>query len=216
MPKKQQQTKYREQHDTCESHSFHGVIATTLTSGASLIQISPNSFPRVTTLADTYALYRFRDLKFRILPDTAITAMQSAVFQPGVVDTVPANVAAAMQGLNAVALPIRQVVPTNWVELNQKDLASYTPWLKTAFGTVDPDQEIQGNIFLNGTGSEVVTVELRGVVDFKNPINTGSTPEVRARLVAAEKKRLLNILSAPDVSPTMSATSVVATKLPKP
>ncbi len=74
-------------------------------------------------------------------------------------------------------------------------LAGYQPWYKTVVGTPDPSAEVQGTIYINGTSTDSYSLELRGVYEFKNPVNAGSTPAlIREALLRRERERLMSIL----------------------
>ncbi len=186
---------------------FHYIKAYTLSGGATSENVAPASFPRLGTIADGYALYRFTELKYRIVPDSTITARQTACYIPGAVDTPPSSSSQASEILEAVCLGTRQTTPSDWGKCQPRDLTSYLPWYKTVVGSPDPIVEIQGALFMVGTGTEQVVVEYRGICEFKNPIDTASTPQLRQeKLLAMERERLLRILASG--GPTSSTAQV--------
>jgi hypothetical protein len=185
-------------HDKVDVVPFHSSGSYTLSSGTSSIPIYPASFSRVASIGETFCLYRFSKLEYRIMPNSTITVAQGAAYEPGITDTDPTTLAALSEGLNAVILSIRQTVPSDWARLNRSDLMGYLPWYKTVAGSTTTEAETQGEILLVGTGTEVVFVEVRGVCEFKNPISAGSTPmvELKQKALDKERERLLYILAS--------------------
>ncbi len=124
--------------------------------------------------------------------------MQAAAYYPGVVDTTPTTVGAVADSLFSTLLGTAQAKPTDWVNIPRQSLQGYLPWYKTIAGTLDPSEEVQGNIYVCGTGTEIVHVEFMGVIEFKAPAAAANTPMIRkAQLLEKEKQRLLQILAAP-------------------
>ncbi len=198
-----------------ERTAFHYIQSGSLASGAASLSLSPASITRLATVADVFALYRFVDLRFRLLPNAAISAAagaeQVASYEPGIVDTAPASSAAGANAINSVVLSTRQSVPTEWCHVDDSTLRTYTQWLKTVAGTPATDVEVQGTIFINGAGTDGYLLEMRGVVEFKNPINAGSTPAlVREAMLSRERDRLLAILAASPTAGGSAKTSVTA------
>lgn len=193
-------------------HSFEDAAA--LVAGASTITVFPGSFTRVNAVADTYALYRVVDLRYRLIPNSTITSAQTASFLPGITDTVPTSKVNNMEALNACVLAVRQTCPTEWVVLNKKDLQGYQPWYKTVVGTPDTAVEIVGNIYVIGTGTETYSMEIRGIFEFKNPVNPSSTPMlVKQKQLLKEKERILKILSTSDTALTPAPPDRLAAPL---
>ncbi len=174
---------------------FHFFTSITLSAGAGSANLAPATFPRLAILADTYALYRFVSLNYRIRDGNG-TSDQVVSYLPGAVDTPPALNAANSEALNSVILGVGETVPSDWARLKWADLKGYLEWYKTVVGTPDPVDEVQGAIYATGTGSETVKIEFRGVCEFCTPINSGSTPAMRReRMVMRERERLLALLS---------------------
>jgi hypothetical protein len=199
-----------EYHEKVERIPFHSAITGVMSGGSGSFNIAPATFGRLNTVADTYALYRFSDLRFRMRPMATRSTLQSAAYLPGAVDTVPSTPNANAEALESVVLGATEVVPTEWAVVKNRDLMSYLPWYKTIVGSPDPIIEIQGAIFLNGTGTDAYAVEVRGICDFKSPINTASTPMLaRQALIRKERERLLYLLTSGS-----TATSGVASVSP--
>ncbi len=182
-------------HNKVERVPFHYYTSITLSSGAGSMNLQPSSFPRLGIVADTYALYRFTEVAYRIR-DGAGTSDQVVSYLPGAVDTPPAANAANSEALNSVILGVGETVPSDWARLKWLDLKGYLPWYKTVVGTPDPIDEIQGAFFATGTGAETVKVEFRGVCEFITPVNNGSTPQSRLQAIyARERDRMLRLFA---------------------
>lgn len=165
---------------------------------------------RILSMADGYEFYRLTKLEFRLLPSTTSAAASrassmTACYLGGVTDTAPSNTQLASECVHHVYLGNSSTVPTEWCHVNRKELAGYNPWYKTVVGSPDPSTEVQGNIFvISPSGTDTYVMQLRGIVQFKGSVPTGSTPMVRQlNEMRREKERLLKILSAtPGVSTT--------------
>ena len=200
---------------------FRSFIATALSGGVSTIPVSPNSnlCTRLLALADNYAQYRFLDLKYRMFRVSGATSVQAAAFISGVTDTGPSSILTGVETGNATILGAIQTVPSDWVNVPRSILAGQLPYYKTVVGSPDAIDEIQGNLYLLGTGTENVHVEVRGTIEFKQPVDAANTPslEVRARrILEKEKARLQRLaeLSVEPVSATQLYSNMVATKGP--
>ncbi len=177
---------------------FKSLSSVTLVSGAGSTAISPANLSRLSTIADTYEMYRFVKLKYRLQPNLTRTGMQAAAYYPGIVDNAPSTVGAVADSLYSTLLGTAAAKPSDWVNVPRQSLQGYFPWYKTLAGTLDPSEEVQGNIYVCGTGTEIVYIEFEGVVEFKAPAAAVNTPMIRkAQLLEREKQRLLQILAAP-------------------
>ncbi len=174
-------------------------LATTFISGTYPISLLPGAVSgHLGSIADTYELYRFTELMFRLHPAVSRTGNQTVAYYPGVTDTFPSTGTTNMESLNAATLGGASTVPTEWVRLKRKDLQTYSPWLKTVQGTPEAALEVQGNIQLTGPGTDNFLFEMRGVCEFKNPVVASSTPaERRAKALEMRRKELLAILASP-------------------
>jgi len=191
---------------------FHRIGSLALVAGAQGQTLTADSFGnRLTSVADAYGMYRIEKLAYRLTPNSTITVMQSMCFYPGVIDTLPTTVTTNSESPHATFMAIRQVVNSDWVRLSRKAVETYFPWLKSKAGSLDASEEQVGSFAFTGTGTETVTYEMRGVLAFRLPVDTGSTPlsrEIRDRNEKlAMKKRLLDLLSYSETA------VVVSTKL---
>jgi len=146
-------------------------------------------------------LYRITELEFRLHPVSGRTTVQAAGYFPGVVDNQPTQPAAVLESLNATMIGTGATQPTGWVKVRGDALKGYFPWYKTVQGSLDISEEVQGNIFVVGTGTETYSIELRGWAEFKNPVATGSTPLSRqqrsVQLALKQRETLLKALASP-------------------
>ncbi len=168
-----------ERHDRVRRIGFHYVVASSLSSGSGGATLIPSQFPQLDVIADSFALYRFADLKIRLLPNATRTGLQSAGYYPGQTDVPPANGVLASVPLSAVCLGATQTTPTEWCPIDKLDLQGYLPWYKTKVGTPAQEFETQGTVYVAGANAEGFALEMRGVIEFKNPVNTTSTPMLR-------------------------------------
>ncbi len=180
--------------------AFHSLVQNTLATGAAAIGFSADAFgPRGVALADAYNFYRIEELKYRLIPGAALTGTQVAAFYPGVIDSAPNTNSANSESLHAVVLGSKQTTPTGWMTLSPAATMSYFPWLKTKAGSLDPSEEQQGNFYITGSGSDVYVIEYAGIVAFRSPVATGSTPMAREAHARAEKlamkKKLLELIT---------------------
>jgi hypothetical protein len=195
MSKKTNNSRFARQGGVVQRMNFHSIGRPTLSSGTSQLSVSPSLFSRAASIADTYALYRFVELDFRLHPDSTLTGMQTAAFLPGVTDAPPANFGNAGEVIKSVALGARATVPTEWVRCNMRDLSSYMSWYKTIAGTPDADVEAQGLIALTGSSADVVCYEIRAVIEFRDPVASANTPMVKEQLMRKERERILKVLA---------------------
>ncbi len=159
---------------------FRAYLTAALASGLGTINIQPSTFNQVGTVADAYALYRCRKLRYRSQPlASTATALQAIAYIPGAVDNPPATVASLAQVSTSVLISERATVPSNWVSLEYNQLRGYLEWYKTVVGSVDPVDEVQGAIFIFGTGTEIYRVEVEGEFEFRDLLPTSLTPMVR-------------------------------------
>jgi predicted secreted protein len=179
-------------HDRIEKVVFHDAIATSLTSGAGSVTINPTQFNTLNSVCESFALYKFSRIEFRLHPTGTRTHAQAAGYYPGTVDTAPTSDVAIMRNLSSVALGTSTTVPTEWVRLNSEDLKGYIPWYKTKVGTPANEFETQGNIYLYGIASELYYLEIRGVCEFKNQVDIAQTPA----LAPSDRVRLMALLGS--------------------
>jgi len=191
---------------------FHHLSSLVQSTTSTAINVNPTGLStRMLAIADNYCAFRLRALKFRLLPNTNVTNNINVGYVGGVQDTPPTTEAQIMELENAVTLAVgtssAASVPTEWVKVPLNELAGVFPWYKTVPGAADVTEELPGQIIVrcNGT-SQLANLEIRGVMEFKDPLDAGNTPvlsdlklKIRAEVsrIAADKKRdeLLKTLS---------------------
>lgn len=168
-----------------------------LSSATATIAMNPASFPQAAQIADTYAMYKIKKLRYRLYRTTTTNSTQVAVYIPGVTDNPPATITVAGLIPHAAILPLTATVPTAWKTVPGNVLQSYMPWFKTIVGSPDPAEETQGNIYLRGSGVDQYAIEIDAVFLFREPISTSVTPAERGKLECqAERDRILRVLGS--------------------
>ncbi len=172
---------------------FHSLLATALVSGAGAFNGNSAglSGTRLPSEADAWAHFRIKSLRFRIIPDGAITGRQVVGWVGGVEDTVPATTATALELVPSTIFGARATVPTEWVSVRKEDLAGPLPWYKTVQGTADSTEEMPGQLVITGNGTDTVTVEVRGVFEYKTSVSTANTPAAIAARLRLRQERLV-------------------------
>ncbi len=180
---------------------FKYIYSGALTAGAANFALVPTGLgTRVSQTADGFEFYRVTEYRYRLLPGGANDTVAGS-YIPGITDAGPSDVTQMAQSPLSVYMPSWQVVPTGWVSCKWRDLKSYFPWYKSVAGSTDPAEEQQGSFYLRGTGTDPYILETMGIVEFRGPINTGSTPALSRDAVKLQKERLLKILSYNESSP---------------
>lgn len=180
------------------------IADTVLAGGAGQFNLTPTAFSSIAAMSEAFELFRVTRLRYRIHRTTTwvSSTLQTAVYLPGVTDNPPASVLAASASPHCASIAFAATVPGQWRVVPRSALQGYQTWYKTVVGTPDPAQESQGTIFLNGAGTDTVTVEIEAVFELKAPCNTAVTPAERARReVARERERLLAILGSSTLIP---------------
>jgi len=170
---------------------FHYYVQTQFTAGAFSSPLTPGTFPRVGTEADTWAHYRFLSLRFRIHPTGSISTDQVFGFVGGAQDTPPATIATASEVLSSVVLSGDTSVPSEWCNVSRLEISGPLPWYKTIAGTADPTEESPGWLFGAGTGTDALRIEFRGVIEFKVSVATANTPLARQARLQLHEERLI-------------------------
>jgi len=191
------------------SEEFHAICVGALVAGVANFALNASGLASISTrflgIGDAYQLFRFKSLLFR-LHCANVSANQAVGFVPGIPDTYPSTVAQVMELRSSLYQDQTQTVPSEWKKVPVADLHSQFPWYRCIDGTAPASQEFPGSLLVRGTGTDNYAVELKLVIEFKEPIATANTPaqvallrsnhEDRARAVAArERERLLSLLA---------------------
>jgi hypothetical protein len=183
---------------------FRALIIGTQAALAPTVQaLAGQSFSNIAAVADSYALYRYVRLRFRIHGSlnvsTSNTDPCSVAFITGIVDNPPTTHVIMMNTLPATFVGSQQREPSHWVTVSSEDLHGYATWYKTIVGSPDPSTEIQGAlVILTDTNNGGFRVEVEGTVQFQELLNTSVTSaERQARMNMIERERILSILALP-------------------
>jgi hypothetical protein len=114
--------------------------------------------------------------------------MQVAAYIPGVTDSVT-SLSGFTEVIPRTIMGATDTVPSDWCVVSRGDLVGYQPWYKTVAGTPDASVEVLGTIYLCGTGTEGITIEMEGTFEFRDGVATTSTPFPMAHQELVDKKR---------------------------
>ncbi len=199
---------------------FHGIVSATLTAGVQQLLLNPSvlsgvGFSRFGSVADNYAHYRVKTLKFRLFPRGSVTTDSAAGYIGGVQDTPPSTNAQVLELLPSCVLGGDQTVPTEWVNVPPKDLAGPLPWYKSVTGGADGTEEQPGAIFVtSGGATDPYLLEIRGLYEFKTAVAPANTPAAVAARETIRKERLISEQKreADRILGLLSSKTAVATK----
>lgn len=181
--------------DRIVKYPFRYITSGALGTGVSQQFMNADSFgTRLASVADTFDLYRIVRLRYRLLPNSTRTVLQQAAWYPGIVDVQPSGIIEISTNMTGVALGSSQTVPTSWMNVSPSTLKGYSVWYKSRIGTPETSEELQGTIYITGTGSETYTLELEALFEFKNALAPANAPELRDK---RERDRILKLLALP-------------------
>ncbi len=190
---------------------FHAAYQSTLAAGVSSFNLSPSLIVHtgIASIADAFELYRVTKLSYRLVRTATLTGSQSAAFYPDITDTPPNTLDQNGENINSTLLGLNHTVPSDWVTINPSSMTA-AKWYKTIQGTMDSWDEIQGIIYVTGSGTDAFLLEVRGLYEFKGQADPGNTPEMREKRRLArlefQRTKLLSILaSKPDPTALSSA-----------
>lgn len=192
---------------------FHWTQSNALVAGIFGLALDPSSFPRVLTEADGWDYFRLVSVRFRLHPPNANTGPQYAGYVCGVQDTPPGSGANVTELVYSTVLGGGSTNPTGWVKISRKDLAGPFPWYKSVRGAADPTEETPGAIYVAGTGTDQILLEISGVIEFKSAVATANTPAAaralevlrQERVKAAREVRRGRLVQALSPAPTVVA-----------
>lgn len=179
-----------------ESFTFDSNVV--LVAGSAAIPVIPSNgalSPRATTVSDAWALYCVRRLKFRLRKAT-LTGPMAAGFILGVTDTVPSTFGQVSEIIKHTTIVSSDTEPSAWCMLSGKALRGYQPWYKTVAGSPDTSVEVQGVIYLAGTGTDLITIQIEVEISFSQPLATVDTPLARGAYKVIRDERLRLALAA--------------------
>jgi len=169
------------------------VVYIATASGAGVLNVEPSSFARASSIASSFTFYRFRRLRFRILPNVATTSGSPALalgqeaivgYQPEeTMSATPENLIPtahfALLGFSSTAPA--QTVPSEWREVPMARLAGNVP-LKWYATSIDEEEAgIQGQLWVHtrnssglvtaSAGQVAVPIEIDWQVEFRGVHN---------------------------------------------
>lgn len=149
-----------------------------LASGLAQISLQPTNLNAVSGSADSYEFYRISRLRYRLFP-SSISGIQVAAYIAGAVDNPPTTTSDLAITRHACLLGDEVTVPSSWRNVPKTALASYMSWYKTVVGSPAPDTELQGSIYLAGSGTDGYTLEIEATYQFRSLVATSATPKER-------------------------------------
>ncbi len=161
------------------------VTSTSLTAPSIVTtNISPLFDSRLTAIAEVFQFYRFSELKVSALPNinevSADDAAVSVGYCPRVPNTAPTTHNQILNLPGSAYKGLGQVMPASF-RLGKSILLGDAPlkWFQSVAGTEDTQWEIQGVVYLGGTGTNnpvTVVYMIEGVCEFKGRTNASLTP----------------------------------------
>ncbi len=157
------------------SVQFHVLLNRTMVTNADQFVIAPSTLGVLAQMATSFELYRITMLKFRIHCNPSLTT--SAYSLVGWVPdaTVPSTADSGLiEVWESLIYRAGQTVPTEWCVISRTRLRGILEWYKANADAGASEFESQGVLNFYSTGAtDLVTVEIRGVCEFKNPIDSG-------------------------------------------
>lgn len=155
--------------------AFHRMAVNTLSgvTGNVTALLSPqtSSIGALDEIGDQFDLFRCVELEYRIHPmDPADSDQQAMAFIPDV--DVQTTTAPQLSELPLAAVQSRFCgVPSSWVHVPRSQLKGMLDWYKCTADAGAAEFESQGILLLAGGLSDVMTWEVRGIMEFKNPVS---------------------------------------------
>ncbi len=156
--------------------------------GLTQVILVPATFDRALAIADSFAFYRFKNVKIIVSPNVSASSVDYSAsmamgFLPGVApDTPPASQDNVMNLSRAKFHGFGKTVDTI-LNLRPKDLImdAQLPWFKTIAGTPDSQFEQQGIVYFywfnRGAGTPPgFSVVVEYIIEFQGLVPTTSTP----------------------------------------
>lgn len=222
--------------ETQTEYPFHAVVAYTLSGGVLAVPIRPDAsgiaIPRLTTAADVWALWRMKRFRFRLLCNTQSTAVDSVVgyYGKAPATTAPATVQTITELGKFSLVTTKQTSHGQWVRVPKSLMMGQMPFYQTQGGSTGADvaEEDCGTMYLFGSSTGPLSVEISGTILFKSPVDGTNTPlslpaAMRALAVAQqelelaqkchdavvekERQRLLRILGVDEAKPLLEAAN---------
>ncbi len=187
--------------------AFQTYLTTALSSGLAQVSVHPSNFSQLAACAAVYELYRFTKLEYELLPRNSGNSTVTCAYYPDATVTSVATVT-NMENLDAIIIkgagmqttPVRHHVPA-------VRLRGQISWWKCVPDAASAEFENQGVLAFSGTTTETVDTIVRGVCEFKNPMDSGaalSSLRIKARQeVLDELRSAVAPTSVSQTSPTV-------------
>lgn len=155
--------------------AFHrlAVVALSGVTGNSTVSLTPNNsgIGSLDEIADQFDLFRCVALKYRIHSmDPTDTTVQAAAFVPDIDVQTVTSTSLSQSPIAAVQAPFNGV-PSPWIRVPGSQLKGMLDWYKCTADAGAAEFESQGLIILAGGLSDNLTIEIRGMMEFKNPLS---------------------------------------------
>ncbi len=184
MPKSKKSPKGLGRQPSVVRIPFQYYMNQAMTSGAIQLQVTPQSFTTLNPISDVYELYRFTELQYEILPRGSLNTL-SVGYYPDAFVTNPASQITAMANLDAIIIPgvSAQTTPVKHT-VPQSRLRGQLPWYKCVGDAAGTDMEVQGLLVYIGSGTEATNSIIRGICEFKNPMDaTAALNKMRSAIL---------------------------------
>ncbi len=155
---------------------FQAFFQNTMTTGNLQIAMAADNFANnLTSMATVYELYRFVELEYELLPRPTSSNILVVGYYPDATVTSPSGTATAMENLDAIVMPAvgNMTVPIKH-RVPSARLRGALSWYKSTDDSSDIEFDTQGFLVFTGTGSEAVNCIVRGVCEFKNPVDASA------------------------------------------
>lgn len=155
---------------------FHRINSVTLSgvTGMNTYSVNPQStqLGAMDQLADQFDLFRVIDLEYRIHPtDPTDSTVVALAFVPDVDIQTTTSTQLSMSPIAAVQTNFSGV-PSSWMRVPPSQLKGMLDWYKCTPDAGAAEFESQGLLVVAGGLGDVVYFEVRGVMQFKNPVAT--------------------------------------------
>lgn len=157
---------------TVAFHRF-GPAALSGVTGNLTIPVNPqtNNLGCIAEVGDEFDLFRVIELMYRVHPmDPTDTVVQAMAYVPDI-DVQTVTVGQLAQSPTAAVNSPFCGVPSPWMKVPRSQLKGMLDWYKCSPDAGAAEFESQGLIILAGGLSDNCTFELRGLIQFKNPVS---------------------------------------------
>jgi len=153
---------------------FQQFITGSMTAGSLQTQLTPANMGCLAEIYTGYDLYKFTRLEYQLQPRPNATTDNPVTFAyyPEAVITAPGTVNAAMENLDCIVQMDGATMPTRWHKVPAARLRGQISWYKCQPDAAATEFEVQGILQAFGSSTEAVYAIVRGVCEFKNPVDS--------------------------------------------